>query len=527
MERLGTLKEFNMDYVTFDSRTFVLPLPYDLATFYSADAHEAGAPYEAAMDGVVFRLGTLFASLKETPSVRFRAGRSTPDEGAAMREMLAGRLAGKLAERITALQGRVADMPAGETCDLLILDRGVDPMAPVVHDWSYECLCHDLLRMKGPLFRYRYTANNNKVEEKDVSLDESDVLFRDLRSLHLADVLIQVSERMAKFSASNKKAGAADMSVSSMKKMVESLPQYREQLQKLSVHSTVSGELNDAIKLRRLNDVGTLEQDLIFGESTSKDVLRLLESLRPAGSGSRMDAIAAEALSADRLRLLMCYFGTHAEKLDGAAGVTKWRTAAGLAPDDMAAVLNLELFGCAVLKKPPGAPKAKESRRKPPPNEEGWDLPKFVPRVAELAAELVRGELSQEAFPYVNPPMDGGAATRAAGGVVPGRSARSAAASVRSTRTAAGAVAGTGTWASSRRGADGLAMGDLRLGGGSRSRRLVIFVLGPISYNEIRAAHELSAATGREVLIGGTSVCTPEEFVGKLKLLRGCVELDE
>ena len=395
-ERLGTLKEFNMEYVTHDSRVFTTPVPDDLSTFYSADAHQLGG-YEDAMESVVSRLATLFASLREAPSVRFRAGKSSANEAAAMREMLAGRLAGQLAQRIQALQTRLPDFPQSETCD------------------------HDVLRMRGPMYRYRYTANNGKTEEKDVALDEADVLFRELRSLHVADVLIRVSERMEKFRDANKaasgpKGGKSDLSVGAMKKMVESLPQYREQLAKLSVHTTVAEELNTAIKLRRLNDVGHLEQDLVFGDATSKDVLRLLETLRPAGSGSRLDAIAAEALSADRLRLLMCYFGTHAEKMDGSAGVSKWKAAAGLAPDDMGAILNLELLGCNVLKKPPGAPKAKKSRRKPPPNEEGWDLPKFVPRLAELAGELARGELSQEAFPYVNPPTDAGAASRAASG---------------------------------------------------------------------------------------------------------------
>jgi len=525
-ERLGTLKEFNMEYVTHDSRVFTTPVPDDLSTFYSADAHQL-VGYEDAMESVVSRLATLFASLREAPSVRFRAGKSSANEAAAMREMLAGRLAGQLAQRIQALQTRLPDFPQSETCDLLILDRSVDAIAPVVHDWSYECLCHDVLRMRGPMYRYRYTANNGKTEEKDVALDEADVLFRELRSLHVADVLIRVSERMEKFRDANKaasgpKGGKSDLSVGAMKKMVESLPQYREQLAKLSVHTTVAEELNTAIKLRRLNDVGHLEQDLVFGDATSKDVLRLLETLRPAGSGSRLDAIAAEALSADRLRLLMCYFGTHAEKMDGSAGVSKWKAAAGLAPDDMGAILNLELLGCNVLKKPPGAPKAKKSRRKPPPNEEGWDLPKFVPRLAELAGEMARGELSQEAFPYVNPPTDAGAASRAASGAVPGRSARSAGAgtSVRSARAGAAAgVAGGASWAAARRGPDGLPMADLRIGA-PRSRRLIVFVLGPVSYNEVRSAHELSAALGREVLVGGTSVVSPEEFLGKLKTLR-------
>ena len=36
-----------------------------------------------------------------------------------------------------------------ETCDLLIVDRAVDPVAPIVHDWSYEALIHDLLPLEA------------------------------------------------------------------------------------------------------------------------------------------------------------------------------------------------------------------------------------------------------------------------------------------------------------------------------------------------------------------------------------------
>ena len=547
-ERLVTLKEFNLEYMVADSRSFVTPLVSadpssglspgdDLSCFYSHGAHTL-VTYEEGVALIVDRLATLFASLRENPSIRFKAGRSSADEGAAMREMLAGRLAGQLSERIAGLAAKLSDFPQGETCDVVILDRGVDPVAPLVHDWSYECLCHDLLRMRGGnMYKYKYQSNQGKTEERDVLLDESDVLFREMRSLHVADVLIKVSERMAQFRSENKAAakrsgagGGNDVSVSDMKKMVESLPQYREQLQKLSLHATIAEEINGAIKLRRLNDVGKLEQDLIFGDATSKDVLRLLDQIKPAG-GTRGGALATEAQSTDRLRLLMSYFGTHAEKMDGDASIDKWKQAAALAPDDMAAILNLELLGCAVMKRPPGAPKVKKTRRKPPPNDEGWDLPKFCPRMAELCAELAKGELSQEAFPYVNPPMDAGSAMRAAQGAVPGRSARSAGTSVRSARS--GAIAGGGaggaagaTWASKRDGGLAGSMGDLRLGA-PRARRLIVYFIGPVGYNELRAAHELSEQLGRDVFVGGTSFVSPDEYVAKLKALRSAVDVDD
>lgn len=320
----------HLEFLTFDSRVFVCPLQDDLNALYSAGCQDAPG-YEAGLEDVVRRLATLFASLNESPSVRFRApprAGPAPDESAGFRDALAGRLAGQLSQRLTGLGARLPDFPAHETCDLLILDRGFDPVAPLVHDWSYEHLCHDALRMRGSLWRYRYTTNGGKSEEREVALDEGDPLFRELRGLHLADVLLKLSDKAAAFGSSNNARGkGADVSVSALKKMVESLPQYREQLQKLTVHSTAAEEINAAIRARRLNDIGRLEQELVFGDATSKDLLRLLEALRPAGPpsspasvGRGTALIAGEATASDRLRLLMCYFGTHAEKARGRGG---------------------------------------------------------------------------------------------------------------------------------------------------------------------------------------------------------------
>ena len=35
-------------------------------------------------------------------------------------------------------------LPDYETCELIITDRGFDPVAPVIHEWTYEAMIHDL-----------------------------------------------------------------------------------------------------------------------------------------------------------------------------------------------------------------------------------------------------------------------------------------------------------------------------------------------------------------------------------------------
>jgi syntaxin-binding protein 1 len=51
------------------------------------------------------------------------------------------------------------------------------------------------------------------------------------------------------------------------------------------------------------------------------------------------------------------------------------------------------------------------------------------------------------------------------------------------------------------------------------NRRLVVFVVGGVSFGETREAAALAAATQREVIFGGTSVHAPERFVETLARL--------
>lgn len=34
------------------------------------------------------------------------------------------------------------------------MDRGFDPVAPIIHDWTYEPMVYDLLAPEGSVFKY-------------------------------------------------------------------------------------------------------------------------------------------------------------------------------------------------------------------------------------------------------------------------------------------------------------------------------------------------------------------------------------
>lgn len=92
------------------------------------------------------RLASLFASLKEMPAIRFRAAIPGDDfpPGLEIRLLVAQRVALELHERLLILQ-HAGLVPEADTCELVITDRGADPVAPIIHEWTYEAMAHDLL----------------------------------------------------------------------------------------------------------------------------------------------------------------------------------------------------------------------------------------------------------------------------------------------------------------------------------------------------------------------------------------------
>ena len=131
-----------------------------------------------------------------------------------------------------------------------------------------------------------------------------------------------------------------ELSTRDMQKMVQALPQYSDQLDKLSLHVDIAAKLNQKIKEQGLSDIGHLEQDLIFGDAGAKELINMLK---------KKEDITAE----NKLRLLMIYAAINPHKIDSAKSL-QWTQLAHLSLDDMNAVKNMEYISAPISKKQSG-----------------------------------------------------------------------------------------------------------------------------------------------------------------------------
>ncbi|KAL9328001.1 hypothetical protein ACSQ67_003004 [Phaseolus vulgaris] len=343
LSRLGALRELNLEYFPIDSQGFITNNERALEELFGDEENNYRGV--TCLNVMAKRIATVFASLREFPSVRFRAAKSLDATTmTTFRDLIPTKLAAGVWDCLMRYKKSIPNFPQTETCELLILDRSVDQITPVIHEWTYDAMCHDLLNMEGN--KYVPGKSDGPPERKEVLLEDHDPIWLELRHAHIADASERLHEKMTNFVSKNKAAqiqhgskGSGDMSTRDIQKMVQALPQYSEQIDKLSLHIEIAGKINRTIRESELRELGQLEQDLVFGDATTKDVIKFFTT---------KEDITHE----NKLRLLMILASVYPEKFEGEKGLNLMRLAK-LTEEDMSVVHNLRMLG--------GQPVAKKS----------------------------------------------------------------------------------------------------------------------------------------------------------------------
>uniref|UniRef100_A0A0A8Y197 SNARE-interacting protein KEULE n=1 Tax=Arundo donax TaxID=35708 RepID=A0A0A8Y197_ARUDO len=516
LTRIGALSEMNLEYFAIDSQGFITDHDKALEELFS-EAAEGSHKYNACLNTMATRIATVFASMREFPRVHYRVARTIDASTlTTLRDLVPTKLAASVWNCLARYKSTIPEFPQTETCELLIVDRSIDQIAPIIHEWTYDAMCHDLLCMDGNKYVQEVPSKNGSASEKEVLLEDHDPVWLELRHAHIADVNERLHEKMTNFVSKNKAAqlqqarSGGELSTKQLQKMVQALPQYSDQMDKLTLHVEIAGKLNDIIKEQHLKDVGQLEQDLAFGDAGTKELINFLRT--------RLD-LSRE----NKLRLLMIYAAINPEKFESEKG-SKLMQLSGLSADDMIAVNNMRCLCGPDTKKPSAGGftlkfdlhKKKHGIRKDRIGEEStWMLSRFYPILEDLIEKLSKGELPKDEYHCMNDPSP---SSRGIPGSMSARTspAHQPAQSMRSRRIG-------GTWARPRNSDDGYssdsvlkhASSDLRKLG----RRLFVFVIGGATRSELRAAHKLTGKLKREIILGSSSLDDPPQFITKLKML--------
>ncbi|TKA67820.1 hypothetical protein B0A49_06534 [Cryomyces minteri] len=424
-------------------------------------------------------------ALGEYPTIRYYRPRNPNHEAS----VLCSHLARFVQDELDLYAKFHEDFPPASTRPrgaLYIVDRSMDLYAPLVHEFTYQAMAHDLLPIKdSEKTTYRAKVNEGRPDEqeKDMEIGEKDKIWVQNRHQHMKDTIEKLMSDFQKFIDENPHFTNTDSgnasSLNAIKDMLAGLPQFQEMKEAYSLHLSMAQECMNIFQRQKLPDLASVEQSLATGldedyrkpKNMADQVVRTLDD---------------ESIShPDRLRLIAIYLLYQ----DGLipADLQKLLAHAQLPPQDAEIIHNLELLGARTSRRlkdqtpiPPPL-----FARKPPPGpsaQEEYSLSRFEPALKLLLENHVTGTLDPTLFPYTKPPLD---LADSASTNVPATSLRSA----------------KPTWAKSRNTT------------AEPRQRIIAFLAGGATYSEARACYEVSRLYNRDAYLVTSHMLTPGLFM--------------
>ncbi|KAI0014439.1 Sec1 family protein [Xylariaceae sp. FL0662B] len=363
---------------------------------------------------------------------------------------------------------------------LIVTDRAMDLMAPLIHEFTYQAMAHDLLPIKdGDKTTFHMTVNEGAPDahEKDMELTDKDKVWVENRHIHMKDTIDKLMGDFQKFLDQNPHFTSNNdpTSLNAIKDMMAGLPQFQEMKETYSLHLTMAQECMNIFQRHKLADMSPTEQNMATGldedyrkpKNVLDEVVRLLDD----------DAVT----QSDRLRLIIMYLLYR----DGVIpeDIKRLLAHASLPPQDGEVIANMELLGGRTSRG------LKEPRRENPPifpidtktpiPEDNY-MSRFNPAVKHMLEHLCKGALDQTTFPYIKPPLD------------PNEDALIGQGSLRAAKP---------SWA----------------GAGRRvvnnRQRIIVYMAGGATFSESRACYEVSNTMNRDVFLATSHMLTPQLFV--------------
>lgn len=344
------------------------------------------------MDSSVFNrlhqgLVSMMLSLKKKPIIRFQAS-SEP----------CAKLAAGVSQSMQRENNSLFDFRVGSDVPsiLLILDRRDDPVTPLLNQWTYQAMVHELLGIQNNRVDMSSVPGIAKEMKQIVLSGEQDEFYNENMYMNFGEIGDSIRELVATFQAKTKSHEKME-SISDMKDFIENYPQFKAMSGSVSKHVAVVGELSRQGDVNDLFGVSEAEQELVAQSNHAQSVQQIKDLLA-----------SPKVQEKDRLRLVMLYALRYADNSNSALGSFLQSLESSGVQNAKQKIKDLmayagpnahgrssDLFGTQgatrFIKKIAGGLKGVENI-----------YTQHTPLLARTLDQLSKGKLKEAAFPFVN-----------------------------------------------------------------------------------------------------------------------------
>jgi hypothetical protein len=187
-----------------------------------------------------------------------------------------------------------------DDCMLLIIDRKEDPVTPLLNQWTYQAMVHELIgiqnnRVDLSTLKGKQDAKLSVEDTNFVLSSEHDPFFKSSMYLNFGDLGARIKEMVEKYQAKAKKGIKLD-SVEDMQRFVDEYGSLLSESGSVKKHVNIMHELNTIVDSRNLMKVSALEQTLACEQDHNIAVEQVRELLKDKSVQFK-----------DKLRIVMLY----------------------------------------------------------------------------------------------------------------------------------------------------------------------------------------------------------------------------
>jgi vacuolar protein sorting-associated protein 45 len=320
-ELVTRVEEYFADFVALNSDLMIMPSPHGGPTPLIAEA--ADVPY---FNRLVAGLTASCLAFRRKPLIRFQS--NSP-----LTKTVSSMLA-------TAMKADVElfDYKAKDTV-ILIVDRADDPLTPLLTQWTYQAMLHDLVGLDNN----RLVLPDQKAEDGYVFSAQDDKFFADNMYSNWGELCVNVKQHVETYKVSTN-IDKATATIDDLKQLMQNLPQAKQLSSSVTKHTTVVSHLSKVIKERRLLDLSLLEQAMASENNANDhwtrivafdndptvnkaDIARLclIYNLRyeKVAKGSKAEGLLMRTPYCTHVQNLRAYFGTRDVTATFNSGVMK------------------------------------------------------------------------------------------------------------------------------------------------------------------------------------------------------------